>query len=187
MDRSRGKWAGPNCREIGCRFVEVGHAERRSLFGETDAVIAGKVAAAVRNQLTPIVCVGETTAVPAEEAAERCVAQLEAALSDVPREPASVPAKGAGVIVAYEPVWAIGASAPASPAHIRRVCAAIQGWAAQSPAMAGARVIYGGSAGQGLLRELGGAVDGLFLGRSAHNPEHLKDVLTEVLELAGTA
>ena len=130
-------------------------------------------------------CVGESIPVPLEVAAERCTAQLGAALQAL--SPETMAATGASIIVAYEPVWAIGASAPAATPHISGVCGALQGSAARAPALAAARVIYGGSAGQGLLRQLGGTVDGLFLGRSAHDPERLESVFTEVLELAGAA
>ncbi|WP_371871314.1 triose-phosphate isomerase [Phytohabitans rumicis] len=77
------------------------------------------------------------------------------------------------VVVAYEPVWAIGAAEPAGVDHIAAVCDALRARVPDSP------VVYGGSAGPGLLTRLRGAVDGLFLGRFAHDPAALADVLDE--------
>ena len=151
--------------EAGVRYVEVGHAERRRLFGETDEVVAAKAAAALRHGLVPVLCVGEMTEGPA---AEVVVAQLRSALAGAP---------AGRVIVAYEPVWAIGADAPASDDHIRRVCAALRD-ARREPHDA---VIYGGSAGPGLLTRLGDAVDGIFLGRFAHDPAALRAVVDEAV------
>jgi triosephosphate isomerase len=152
--------------EAGVRYVEVGHAERRRLFGETDEVVAAKTAAALRHGLVPVLCVGETVEGP--DAAEVAIAQLRSALTDAP---------AGRVIVAYEPVWAIGADAPASDDHIRRVCAALRD-ARREPHDA---VIYGGSAGPGLLTRLGEAVDGVFLGRFAHDPVALRAVIDEAV------
>ena len=152
--------------EAGVRYVEVGHAERRRLFGETDEVVAAKTATALRHGLVPVLCVGETVEGP--DAAEVAIAQLGSALAGAP---------AGRVIVAYEPVWAIGADAPASDDHIRRVCAALRD-ARREPHDA---VIYGGSAGPGLLTRLGDAVDGIFLGRFAHDPVALRAVIDEAV------
>jgi triosephosphate isomerase len=177
-----GEVSGKELAEIGCRFVEVGHAERRDLFGETDEIVRRKVAAAERNALTPILCVGEDAAAPATVAARRCVSQLEASLP----EPAAQIA-GVGLVVAYEPVWAIGGSAPAPAEHIRTVCAAIGEWLASRRPSGSWRVIYGGAADEGLTGELGASVDGLFLGRSAHNPARFGAILDEVAGAARSA
>lgn len=170
-----GEVSGAELAEIGVRVVEVGHAERRRLFGETDAVVAAKTSAALRNGLTPVLCVGETS--PDDDAAAVAVAQLRSALADAP---------AGRLIVAYEPVWAIGAAAPAGPAHIRPVCAALRRELDGLPGRDGSSVIYGGSAGPGLLAELAPDADGLFLGRSAHDPAALAAVLTEAAQVAET-
>lgn len=158
--------------ELGCRFVEVGHAERRSMFAETDAIVSAKMHAVLRNGLTPILCVGEREPLPADDAAEICMGQIRSALAGA--EQAGV---NGSLIVAYEPVWAIGAAAPASAAHISRVCTVIR---TQLRTRAGdSAVIYGGSAGPGLLGQLAGSVDGLFLGRFAHDPSAFREILDE--------
>lgn len=164
--------------EIGVSLAEIGHAERRRLFGETDAVTAAKAAAALRNGLTPVLCIGEPERLDATDAAAATVAQLVVDLEGAPAGP---------VIVAYEPVWAIGAPAPAPAAHITTVTLAIRAALDSDPDRAGSAVIYGGSAGPGLLTELGDTVDGLFLGRFAHDPAALVAVLDEAAALARPA
>jgi len=159
--------------EIGCRYVEVGHAERRRMFGDTDEVVAAKTHAALRNGLVPIVCVGESDRVPAGDAALVCLRQVRSALSAADR--AGVPGE---VVVAYEPLWAIGASAPAGDDHIREVCSLVRARLAGGGRPAS--VIYGGSAGPGLLTRVADGVDGLFLGRFAHEPAAVRDILDEV-------
>ncbi|WP_324522916.1 triose-phosphate isomerase family protein [Propioniciclava sp.] len=150
-----GEVSGADLADLGVRVVEVGHAERRSLFGESDAVVAAKTTAAVRNRLVPLLCVGEPTPGPASEAADFCVAQLGSAVAEL--DPADT------VWVAYEPVWAIGAPRPAPAEHVIEVCRALGRAVADRR---DARVLYGGSAGPGLLTELWPAVDGVFLGGS---------------------
>jgi triosephosphate isomerase len=161
--------------EIGVSFAEIGHAERRRRHGETDATVAAKARAAVSHGLTPVLCLGETDRTGETEAAGVTVAQLEAGLDGVPDGP---------VVVAYEPVWAIGAPSPASPDHIVVVCGALRKSLGGMPGRSGSAVIYGGSAGPGLMTKLGGATDGLFLGRFAHDPANLVAVLDEAAELA---
>ena len=174
-----GEVSGTQLRELGCGYVEIGHAERRRIFGETDTMIAAKTAAAFRNRLTPILCVGEALHSDVEMAAERCCAELDSALSGI-RGAAAGP-----LVVAYEPQWAIGAEEPASPQHVAKTCAALRAHLDSQPDLAGSRVIYGGSAGPGLLTRLKDSVDGLFLGRFAHDPAALDQILTEAL--GGTA
>ncbi len=157
------------------RYAEVGHAERRRLFGETDADVAAKVAAATRHGVSPVLCIGETERQDAGTAAAETVAQLHAALAAAPAGP---------IVAAYEPVWAIGAPEPASPGHITTVTRALRDALAADPARDGSLVIYGGSAGPGLLTRLGDDVDGLFLGRFAHDPAAFAAVLDEAVALA---
>ena len=165
-----GEVSGAELAEVGARVVEVGHAERRSLFGETDEIVAAKTAAALRNGLTPVLCIGEESRMTPADAAAACLAQLEHAVAG---------ADPGRLIVAYEPVWAIGAAHPAEAEHIRAVCAELKTAVASLNGRDGSVVIYGGSAGPGLLASLGDDVDGLFLGRFAHDPESLRAVLDE--------
>ena len=170
-----GEVSGRVLADMGCTYVEVGHAERRRLFGESDDDVALKVEAALRNDLCPIVCVGESDTMDGESAAGECARQLGSALSKIGHERMRAP-----VVVAYEPQWAIGADEPASGEHIVEVCSALQRVVRAARPAAADRVIYGGSAGPGLLEQLGDSVDGLFLGRYVHNPAAFEQVLDEV-------
>jgi triosephosphate isomerase len=165
--------------QVGCTHVEIGHAERRRIFHEDDEMLQAKVATAVRNSLTPILCVGEPEADGVDAAARLCVDQLETMTRTVTSS-----LGGFRAIVAYEPEWAIGAERPASLEHIRGVCSQIKRWLDEHPQLSGSRVIYGGSAGPGLVTSLGDFVDGVFLGRFAHQPEAVGGVLDEALALA---
>ncbi|MEU5870429.1 triose-phosphate isomerase family protein [Glycomyces sp. NPDC047369] len=161
--------------EVGVSIAEIGHAERRRLFGETDDAVAAKAAASLRSGVTPLVCVGESDRLGPKAAAAATVAQLRRSLSGAPAGP---------VVAAYEPVWAIGAAEPAPVEHIAAVTTALRTALDIAPDRAGSSVIYGGSAGPGLLTALGRSVDGLFLGRFAHDPENLAAVLDEATALA---
>lgn len=161
-------------REIGATYVEIGHAERRFLFGEHPDVTASKTAMAVESGLTPLICVGEgglgeTTPLPVDEAVRETTYQLESLLATLPAE---LP-----FVIAYEPVWAIGADQPAPVEHVRLVADGLRRTLEGHPV---ARVIYGGTAGPGLFAQLGGATDGLFLGRRAHDPSSFASVVAEV-------
>lgn len=173
-----GEVGGAMLREAGARYVEVGHAERRTLFGETETVVANKTAAALRNGLVPVLCLGEADRMPAADAAIECVRQLASALAVSDRH-----ALGWPVVVAYEPFWAIGADEPAADDHIATVCAALRTAIRRRAGHPDSSVIYGGSAGPGLLSRLGQSVDGLFLGRFAHEPLALDKVLDEAHHL----
>lgn len=110
-----GEVSGRVLAEIGCRYAEVGHAERRRLYGETEEVVARKVHAALRNGLVPILCVGEADEVEPAEAAAEAIRQIESGLAE---------ARAAGaiddIVIAYEPLWAIGAPRPAGADRIPR-------------------------------------------------------------------
>jgi triosephosphate isomerase len=159
--------------ELGVSLVEIGHAERRRLFAEDDAVVARKVRAAVGHSLTPLLCIGEPDKLDAGAAADFCVGQVLAATEG----DSALPSR---LVLAYEPVWAIGAQEPAPPQHVNAVLTRIRG--ALGP---GCPIIYGGSAGPGLLPQLP-AADGLFLGRFAHDAANLARVLDEALLLRQT-
>ncbi|KAI1770690.1 Triosephosphate isomerase [Hypoxylon cercidicola] len=158
--------------EVGCRVVELGHAERRRIFGETDADTARKAAAAARNGLVPLVCIGERARGEAATAAGECRVQVEAVLASVPDD--------AEVVLAYEPVWAIGAAEPAGADHVVAVARQIRALECVRRRRGATRILYGGSAGPGLFEKLKDGVDGLFLGRFAHDPAQFYRTILEV-------
>ncbi|WP_199671405.1 triose-phosphate isomerase family protein [Salinisphaera sp. Q1T1-3] len=165
-----GAVSGADLADMGLAYAEIGHAERRRFFGENDAVIAAKVAAAVRNGLTPWLCIGEPEAGDVEAAAAFCIKQLAASLSEL--------ATPTPLVVAYEPVWAIGQSEAASAAHVAGVARALKDWLA-SAGYREAPVVYGGSAAPGTLTDIGPAIDGLFLGRFAHDVAAFEQIIDE--------
>lgn len=173
-----GEVSGTLLHEMGCRYVEVGHAERRRYFGETDEHIALKTAAAWRNGLTPVLCVGEEARGSVQQAIETCQAQLASALHRAQQQQLT-----GNIVVAYEPQWAIGSAEPAPTAAISHVCQALKQQVFTATGVRDGRVIYGGSAGPGLLHQLGPAVDGLFLGRFAHDPAAFNAIMDEALAL----
>jgi triosephosphate isomerase len=128
--------------DVGCSYVIVGHSERRSLYGEDDALVARKFVAARRHGLVPILCVGESLA-ERESGAMPAVVTRQV---DVVLQVAGV-AAFAGAVVAYEPVWAIGTGRTASAGQAQEVHALIRGRIAASDATIAAslRILYGGS------------------------------------------
>jgi triosephosphate isomerase (TIM) len=137
-----GEVSGAMLRELGCRYVIVGHSERRQLYGERDAQVAAKFGAAQRVGLVPILCVGETLEEREQGATEEIVGrQLQSVL-----DAAGVGAF-ADAVIAYEPVWAIGTGRTASPEQAQALHAFIRGRvAAADPGLAGQLpVLYGGS------------------------------------------
>jgi triosephosphate isomerase (TIM) len=124
--------------EFGCRYVIVGHSERRQYFGDTDATVAAKTVAALVAGLTPIVCVGETLAErDAGITVEVVTRQLDAVLAAVGRDTAKL-------VIAYEPVWAIGTGRTASPEQAQGVHATLRARLAREDAM-DVSLLYGGS------------------------------------------
>jgi triosephosphate isomerase len=172
-----GEVSGKTVAEIGGRYAEVGHAERRRIFGEDDDVIGLKTAAAYRNGLTPVLCVGESMHWTPSDAIKHCTGELNAVLNRA----ASLGPTGR-TIIAYEPHWAIGAPEPATPDYISEVITGLDAHLRTLPGQENSRVIYGGSAGPGLIGQLDPAVTGLFLGRFAHNPAALKTILDETTD-----
>lgn len=137
-----GEALGAMLKDVGCTHVIVGHSERRALFGETDAVVAQKVHAALAAGLVPILCVGETLAEREAGDTESVIGrQLDAAVALNPV------ATLATLVIAYEPVWAIGTGKTASPEQAQAVHAFIRGRLAAADAkLAGSlRILYGGS------------------------------------------
>jgi triosephosphate isomerase len=138
-----GDVSGAFLAKLGCTYVVVGHSERREYHHEDDALVNAKVVAAYRHGLTPILCVGERLPVRQEGGhVGHCVTQLDANLKGVTAEQAAT------LVIAYEPVWAIGTGEVATPDDAQEVCAALRARLGElySPALAdGARVLYGGS------------------------------------------
>ena len=138
-----GDISGGMLAKLGCRYVLVGHSERRESHGEGDDVVRAKVQAAVRAGLVPLLCVGEGLAVrKAGEQVAHTTAQLRAALEGLPAEAART------LVVAYEPVWAIGTGEVATPDDAQEVCAALRETLAglyPGDLADGVRVLYGGS------------------------------------------
>ena len=157
--------------EMGVGMVEIGHAERRSTRGETDEAIRAKIARAHESGLVPLLCIGEETLQQPGAAAARCLEQIAIA----PDGP---------VVLAYEPVWAIGAAEPAPASHVTEVVDLVRAGLGEHGETT--PIVYGGSAGPGLLATLRPAVDGLFLGRFAHDPANVGRVLDEATSLCRT-
>ena len=138
-----GDIGGPMLAKLGCTYVVVGHSERREYHAETDDVVNAKVLAAVRNGLIPILCVGEQLDVRREGGqVAHTTGQLRAALADVPAD------KARTIVVAYEPVWAIGTGEVATPEDAQEVCAELRTTLAElysGDLSDGVRILYGGS------------------------------------------
>jgi triosephosphate isomerase len=162
-----GDVSGPMLAKLGCSYVVVGHSERREYHAEDDALVARKAKAAVAHGLTPIVCVGESEAVrDAADHVAHVLESLDASLEDVEvGDPAGAP----GLVIAYEPVWAIGTGRSAGPDDAQEMCAAIR---ARLTERAGAsfaaatRILYGGSVKPANARDLLAVpdVDGALVG-----------------------
>jgi len=138
-----GEISGSMLSKLGCSYVVVGHSERRQYHAEDDAEVNAKAHAALGAGMTPIVCVGEGLDVRKEERhVDHCVAQVEGSLAGF------TPEQTAGLVVAYEPVWAIGTGEVATPEDAQEVCGAVRACIAGSAgdqAAAGVRILYGGS------------------------------------------
>ena len=138
-----GEVSGGMLAKLGCTYVVVGHSERRQYHGEDDDVVNAKVHAAHRHSLTPILCVGEGLEVrKAGGQVAHTVAQLDAALREVPAD------RARSMVVAYEPIWAVGTGEVATPHDAQEVCAALRARLAElydADVAAAARILYGGS------------------------------------------
>ncbi|GAA1225631.1 triose-phosphate isomerase [Prauserella halophila] len=150
--------------KLGCTYAVVGHSERREHHDETDEIVGKKVRAALKNDLTPILCVGEPLDVrEAGDHISHTTTQLIEALKGLKTE------QVADIVVAYEPVWAIGTGRVATPADAEEVCAALRSALTEkygAELAAGVRVLYGGSVKSGNIAELISCenVDGALVG-----------------------
>lgn len=148
--------------KLECSYAIVGHSERRQEHDETDAIVGKKAAAALQHGVTPVICVGETAADLEQHGASAVpVRQLREVLAELP-------ASGE-IVVAYEPVWAIGSGQPATAAQAQQVCQALRQTLAEvrgDEAAAATRILYGGSVKSaniaGFMREVD--VDGALVG-----------------------
>jgi triosephosphate isomerase len=159
-----GDVSGPMLADLGCRYVVVGHSERREHHHEDDSLVSAKVQAALRYHLTPILCVGEGLEVRAKGGhVAHCVGQLDADLALLTAD------QLADVVIAYEPVWAIGTGRVATPADAQEVCGALRSRLAElrdSTTADAVRVLYGGSVKPGNVGELTSQpdIDGALVG-----------------------
>jgi len=138
-----GEISGSMLAKLGCTYVVIGHSERREYHAESDELVNAKVQAAARSGLVPILCVGERLEVRREGGqVAHTTAQLRAALADVPAD------KARTLVVAYEPVWAIGTGEVATPEDAQEVCAELRTTLAElytGDLADGIRILYGGS------------------------------------------
>ncbi len=162
--------------ELGCAYTIVGHSERRTLYGETDAEVARKAAALLRGGIRPILCVGETLEQREANRTQEVVgSQLEGSLAEVRGELAR------DVVIAYEPVWAIGTGRTATPELAQEVHAVIREWLGKryGEAADAMRIQYGGS----VKPENAGAlmsqtdIDGALVGGASLDPESFAEIV----------
>ncbi|MBE9373463.1 triose-phosphate isomerase [Saccharopolyspora sp. HNM0983] len=164
-----GEVSGPMLAKLGCDYVVVGHSERREHHAETDEVVNKKVRATLKHEMTPILCVGEALDVrESGEHVEHCTAQVINALKGLKAEQVR------GVVIAYEPVWAIGTGKVATAQDAQEVCAAVRRALSEKYGQEIAeevRVLYGGSVKSSNIGELLGEedVDGALVGGASLN------------------
>jgi len=138
-----GEISGPMLAKLGCAYVLAGHSERRQYHAETDEVVNAKVQAALRNELTPILCLGEPVEVRrAGQHLGHCLGQLDGSLKGIPA------AAVAAMVIAYEPVWAIGTGEVATPDDAQEAIGAIRARISEThdaETAGSVRILYGGS------------------------------------------
>ncbi|MCO4321826.1 triose-phosphate isomerase [Aliidiomarina quisquiliarum] len=165
--------------EVGARYVLVGHSERRAMFGETDEVVANKIAAAQQANLVPVLCVGET--------AEQRSAGFTAKIILQQLEQGLLQADLTRLVIAYEPVWAIGTGETASPAQAQEIHALIRNWVAQQDKGVAAKIplLYGGSVKPENAAELFQQqdIDGGLIGGASLDVEQFKAICTAAQEI----
>jgi len=165
-----GEVSGPMLTELGVHGVVLGHSERRELFGESDRALAHKVTAALDAGLQPILCVGETEEERERDETERKLRhQVWEGLQEL------APEQVAGVVIAYEPIWAIGSGQVATPEQVQEVAAFVRALVGDKApeAIDTVRVLYGGSVKPDNAGELLGLpdVDGALVGGASLDAE----------------
>ena len=171
-----GDIAGSMLHKLGCTFVLIGHSERRAIHAESDALINRKIKAALANEITPIFCVGEELAIRESGAhVSHVIRQVRAGLEGFTKPELK------RIVIAYEPVWAIGTGKVATPEDAQEVCAAIReeveniGSAEIASSM---RILYGGSVKSSNIAEImkKSDVDGALIGGASLDPEELAKI-----------
>jgi triosephosphate isomerase len=165
--------------DLGCTYVIIGHSERRRLLGEDDEAVRRKVAAAFANELIPILCVGETLEEREDGRTERIV-QTQARIGTL-----EVPDGQAGqLVIAYEPVWAIGTGHPATGEEANRIAGLIRGWLRQwfGHAAEAVRILYGGSVTPETIAEFAGQpqIDGALVGGASLDADAFASIVRTV-------
>jgi triosephosphate isomerase len=159
-----GEISGSMLAKLGCTYAVIGHSERRQYHGEDDALVNAKVKAAYKHGLVPIMCIGEVKEEREAGIQEQVtLGQLDGGLADIPADQAAT------IVIAYEPVWAIGTGLTATPQDAQDMCAAIRRRLSElySPEVADAiRIQYGGSVKAANAAEImaGEDVDGALIG-----------------------
>lgn len=169
-----GEIAPAMLKDVGADWVIIGHSERRAIFGESDELVAEKTAFALAEGLKVIACIGETLQ-------EREAGQTEAVVFRQMKAIAAQVKDWTNVVVAYEPVWAIGTGKTASPAQAQEVHAALRKWLVDNVSAAvsaSLRIQYGGSVTAANCRELAsqGDIDGFLVGGASLKPEFVEIV-----------
>lgn len=171
-----GEISGAFLAKLGCTYVAVGHSERRQYHAETDETVNAKVAAAYENGITPIFCVGEGLEIrQAGTHVDHVLAQVRAGLEGLPAD------KAASIVVAYEPVWAIGTGEVATPEDAQEVCAAIRTALAElytGDLADRVRILYGGSVKSGNVAAIMSQddVDGALVGGASIDPSEFASI-----------
>lgn len=172
-----GEIAASMIADFGCRYIIVGHSERRSYYAETDEIVAKKFGVVLEAGMTPIFCIGETLEEREQGITEQVVARQVKAVMDMH----GVAALGKGVI-AYEPVWAIGTGKTASPEQAQEVHAFIRGLIAKADASVADKIIiqYGGSMNAANAKELLAQpdIDGGLIGGASLKAEDFLTICT---------
>lgn len=172
-----GDISGSMLHKLGCTYVLVGHSERRSIHSESDALVNRKIKAALAHEMVPILCVGEELAVRESGAhVSHVIRQIRGGLEGVTKPELRK------IVIAYEPVWAIGTGKVATPEDAQEVCAAIREEVENiaSPEIAGAmRILYGGSVKSSNIAEIMAKpdVDGALIGGASLDPEELAKIV----------
>ena len=176
-----GDVSAPMLADLGCRYVEIGHSERRRDHGDTPQRVNAKIAAVLRSGMRPLLCTGEPTRMDTNATARLLFADLDRCLAGV--DPADLPR----LVVAYEPWWAIGDGAvPAEPERVGQIHQSIAAWLADRANGQAVPVIYGGSVDVDVAPRLlaQDGVDGLFVGRYALDPVHFASIAATPVESA---
>ena len=159
-----GDISGPMLAKLGCHYVLAGHSERRRYHAETDELVNAKIQAALRSGITPVLCVGEPFEVrQAGDQVECCVGQLDGSLKGIPAEAV------AAMVIAYEPVWAIGTGEVATPQDAQEMTSAIRSRISEvhdAETATSVRILYGGSVKPGNIAPIMAQpdVDGALVG-----------------------